>query len=468
MKIKDLARQLNMNEKTLKQKMSENGFKIKAKDKDIKDSLAVKVIEMLKPKEESAEEKKSEGKTISITKTVTVKDFAEKLEQPVTDVITVLMKNGVVAAINEEIDFETASIIAEGYGAKVEREVSEDSLSKEKGVREELKEVWQFQDQKRLRKRPPVVTVMGHVDHGKTTLLDAIRESDVVAGESGGITQHIGAYQVREKGKLISFLDTPGHEAFTAMRQRGAKITDIAILIVAADDGVKPQTKEAIKHIKEAKIPMIVVINKIDKPEADVMRVKKELADNDVLTEEWGGKTVCVEVSAKAKKNINELLDMILLVADMEELKADSEAKAIGTVIESNKTAGKGVEVTVLIQNGVLKKGDAVIIGMTYGHVRSMEDAQGRKQEEAGPSTPVRIIGLNDVPLSGDILKVEEDLKTAKSKIEKLKKYEVKSIKKESDEEKKINKLNIVLKADVQGSHEAIMEQLDKLRSEDV
>ena len=328
MKINELQKKLRLNEKIIREKISALSIKLKSKGQEIEEQDAQKVIAAFLADNEVKNQTReiTEKLHIKAPKTITVNEFANRLQQPVTDVIATLMANGVVASINEEIDFETAAIIAEEYGATVEREVREEDLSKDRGVRSELQQVWQFQDQARLKKRPPVVTVMGHVDHGKTTLLDAIRETNVVAGEHGGITQHIGAYQVREKGKLITFLDTPGHEAFTAMRQRGAKVTDVAILIVAADDGVKPQTAEAIKHIKEAKIPFIVAINKIDKPGADVMRVKKELADHDILTEEWGGKVVAVEISAKQKKNIDELLDMILLVSEMEELKADQDS----------------------------------------------------------------------------------------------------------------------------------------------
>jgi len=408
--------------------------------------------------------------SIALPASISVKNFSELLKLTPAEVITALMKNGVIASINEEIDFDTASIIAQDFGYSITKEVDELELTKEKGLRKKIIEELKEADEGDLKERPPVVAIMGHVDHGKTKLLDTIRETNVIDQEAGGITQHIGAYQVRRKGKLITFLDTPGHEAFTAMRERGAKITDIAILIVAADDGVKPQTLEAIEHIKKADIPMIVAINKIDKPEADPEKVKKQLADIGVIPEEWGGNTIFVNISAKEKININELLEMILLVAEMENLKANPKTKAIGTIIESDKDSQRGVEATILIQNGTLALGDIVTIGPNLGKIKIMENYLGKRVNHAKPSTPVKILGLENIPDVGDILFAEQSIEKAKQKISKLKKISrIESFKPaEGDKDKKITKLNFILKADVQGSIEAILQSLSKIKSDEV
>ncbi|MBU1178171.1 translation initiation factor IF-2 [Patescibacteria group bacterium] len=407
---------------------------------------------------------------VAIPPTITVRDFADRLKMTVPEVITALMNNGIMASINEEVDYDTAALLAEELGFKAEKEINEEDITKEKGVRKQLQEEFAEADESDLKNRPPVVAVMGHVDHGKTKLLDAIRETNIIDTEAGGITQKIGAYQVKEKGRQITFIDTPGHEAFAAMRERGAKVTDIAILVVAADDGVKPQTKEAIKHIKKAGVPMIVAINKIDKPEADPERVKKELADNQVMPEEWGGDTVCVAVSAKQKTNINELLDMILLVAEMENLKANPKASAIGTVIESDKNPKRGVEATILVQNGTLKQSDVITVGSVYGKIKAMENCLGKRINHAKPATPVRILGLESVPEVGDILFAEESIDKARQKVARLKKFSHPvALKAESKDKKgKIKKLNIILKADTQGSLEAVMESLVKIKSDEV
>lgn len=419
--------------------------------------------------DKTKEDTQEKGK-VAIPASISVKHFSERLKMTPAEIITILMKNGVMASINEEIDFDTASIIAQDLGYSVTQERDESEITKEKGVRKKLIEELNNTDEDDLKERPPVVAVMGHVDHGKTKLLDTIRQTNVIDEESGGITQHIGAYQVRKKGKLITFLDTPGHEAFASMRERGAKVTDIAILIVAADDGVKPQTKEAIKHIKNAGIPMIVAINKIDKPEADPERVKKELSDHGVMPEDWGGDTIFVNISAKQKTNIDELLDMILLVSDIANLKANPKTKAIGTVIESNKDSQRGIEATILIQNGTLALGDVVTIGPIFGKIKLIENYLGKKVNHAKPSTPVKILGLESVPDAGDILFTEESLEKAKQKISKLNKIFQPKIVKSADNEsnKKQKKLNIIIKADVQGSVEAILESLAKIKSDDV
>jgi len=416
--------------------------------------------------EEEAEEKIK----VAVPEIITVRDFAEVLKMPVTEIIAALMTNGIMANINEEIDYDTASLLADELGFKTEKRLEEAEITKEQGVRKKLQEELAEADDSDLKDRPPVVAVMGHVDHGKTKLLDAIRETNVIDEEAGGITQKVGAYQTKAKGKTITFLDTPGHEAFAAMRERGAKVTDIAVLVVAADDGVKPQTKEAIKHIKKAGVPMIVAINKIDKPEADPERTKKDLSDAGVVPEEWGGDTVCVELSAKERKNIGDLLDMILLIAEMENFKANPKTGAIGTVVESDKSAKRGIEATILVQNGTLKLGDVITVGSVYGKIKSMENFLGKKINHAKPATPVRILGLESVPEVGDILFAEESIEKARQKISKLEKINrpVTTKTDTKDKKNKIKKLNIILKADTQGSLEAVMESLGKIKSNDV
>ncbi len=407
---------------------------------------------------------------IEVPSVLTVREFAETLQQPVTEVIASLMKNGVMATINESIDFDTMAIIGDELGYEIKlKSQSEKVKTEEKKIK------------KNLKTRPPVVTVMGHVDHGKTKLLDAIRQTDVISTESGGITQHIGAYQVTirpkkikdktQKERTITFLDTPGHEAFSAMRAHGANITDVVVLVVAANDGVKPQTVEAANHAKEAKVPMVVAINKIDLPDADVEKTKRQLSDIGLLAEEWGGKVPMVEVSAKLNKNIPALLEMILLVADLGELKADPNQPAAGVVIESHMQAGRGPIATVLIQDGTLHTGDPLVIGQTYGKVRIMENYLGRRVSEALPSTPVRIAGLQDLPNFGDRFIALEDEKEAREMTKtKTIKRRVLSITELSQDIKKgkIKELKIVLKADVDGSLEAIKNSLGNLSTQEV
>ncbi len=412
---------------------------------------------------------KTEKPIIEVPSVLTVREFAEALKIPVTEVIGSLIKNGVIATINESIDFDTMAIIGDELGFAVN---PKSSTFAKATVDKQIK--------KNLKPRPPVVTVMGHVDHGKTKLLDAIRSTDVVATESGGITQHIGAYQInvkskKEKGKneerKITFLDTPGHEAFSAMRAHGANITDVVVLVVAANDGVKPQTIEAANHAKEANVPIVVAINKVDLPDADVEKTKRQLADIDLQAEEWGGKTPIVEVSAKQNKNIDQLLEMILLVADLNELKADPLQPASGVVIESHMQAGMGPLATVLVQEGTLKIGDPLVIGKTFGKVRIMENYLGKKVKEALPSTPVRIAGLQDLPNFGNRFVIVEDEKTAREMTKtKTIKRRVLSITELSHDIKagKIKELKIVLKADVGGSLEAIKNSLKNSSTEEV
>lgn len=410
-------------------------------------------------------------KPVKIGDSISVKDLSEKIGKPVVEIIKKLLLIGVVATINQDLDFDTASLIALEYGITVEKAIQKDN--------EELLLNDTEDKPEDLKPRPPVVTIMGHVDHGKTSLLDAIRQTNVIATEAGGITQHIGAYTVNIEGKKIAFLDTPGHEAFTAMRARGAKVTDIAILVVAADDGVMPQTIEAINHAKAANVTIIVAINKIDKPGANPDRVKQELTEHGLLVEDWGGDTICVPVSAKKRIGIENLLEMILLVAEMQELKANPNRKAKGTVIEAKLDKSRGPVSTVLIQNGTLNAGDFFVVGTTYGKVRTMIDDKGKLVKKAGPSTPVEITGLSDVPDAGDIFIIVDDEKVSRQISEKRKeKYRQEHLQSNQrislDElfsqiqEGKVKDLNIIVKADVQGSVEALKQSLERLSNNEV
>ena len=408
---------------------------------------------------------------IEIGDTITVKELAEKLGKPSNDVIRTLIFTGVMAALNQEIDFNTAEKVCEKYEVLVER-------------KEETNELEKFEDdsevsEENLEKRPPIVTVMGHVDHGKTSLLDAIRHAKVTASEAGGITQHIGAYTVTLNGEKITFLDTPGHEAFTAMRARGAQVTDIVILVVAADDGIMPQTKEAINHCKAAGVPMIVAINKIDRPGANIDRVKQELTEHGLVSEDWGGDTICVPVSAKTGENLESLLEMVILTAEMQELQADPNRKGKGTVIEAKLDKGRGAVASLLIQNGTLNVGDSILVGSTYGRIRAMFDDRGKKIKSAGPSIPVEVLGLSEVPAAGDRFVVVKDEKTARNMAE-ARKEKIRTASHQSSnrvsledlysqiQEGKVKELSIVVKADVQGSVEAIKQSLEKLSTDDV
>ena len=408
---------------------------------------------------------------IEIGETITVKELCEKLGKPTNDVIKNLIFLGVMAGVNQEIDFTTAEKLCEKYEVLVEKKEEETELE---AFEEDTDVV-----EENLVKRPPIVTIMGHVDHGKTSLLDAIRHAKVTASEAGGITQHIGAYTVSLNGEKITFLDTPGHEAFTAMRARGAQVTDIVILVVAADDGIMPQTKEAINHCKAADVPMIVAINKIDRPGANVDRVKQELTEHGLVSEDWGGDTICVPVSAKTGENLESLLEMVLLTAEMQELKADPNRKAKGTVIEAKLDKGRGAVASLLIQNGTLNVGDSILVGSTYGRIRAMFDDRGKKIKSAGPSIPVEILGLSEVPAAGDRFIVCKDEKTARNMAD-LRKQKIKADSHQASnrvsledlysqiQEGKVKELAIVVKADVQGSVEAIRQSLDKLSTDDV
>ncbi len=410
--------------------------------------------------------------SITIPESITVKDLAEALKKTSTEVIKKLMGYGIMATLNQEVDFDTATIVAEEFGVKTEKAVV---INEEDILFDDAEQ----DDPDKLESRPPVVVVMGHVDHGKTSLLDAIRSTHVIESEAGGITQHIGAYTVKINDRNITFLDTPGHEAFTAMRARGAQVTDVAILVVAADDGVMPQTVEAINHAKAANVSIIVAINKIDKPGANPDRVKQELTQHGLVPEEWGGDVICVNISAKKRENIDQLLEMVLLTADVLELKADPTRQAKGTVIEAKLDKARGPIATVLVQRGTLKVGDSIVSGVTMGRIRAMVDDKGNSVKSAGPSTPVEILGLTEVPEAGELFYVIEDERIARQLIEKRKikqREEQQSVTSKVSlddlfkqiQEGKVKDLNIIIKADVQGSVEAVKQSLEKLSNDEV
>jgi len=457
-------------EELIPENVSDDGVK-KQKLKKGKDKLRDNNQVKNKDKAKKEEKVKKGPITVKIPDEIGVGELAERLQVPATEVIKKLMLLGVMASISQSVDFETASLIAEDFGAIVEKEIiltAEDILFND------------FEDtEDQLESRSPVVVVMGHVDHGKTSLLDAIRSTNVIDTEAGGITQHIGAYRVRVNDRKITFLDTPGHEAFTAMRARGAQVTDIAIIVVAADDGIMPQTIEAINHAKAANVGIVVAINKIDREGANPDRIKQELTEHGLVPEDWGGDTICVEISAKMKLNIEELLEMVILVADMRELKANPNRRAKGTVIEAKLDKGRGPVASILVQNGTLKAGDTVVVGTSFGHIRAMFDDKGKAVKKAGPSVPVEILGLDSVPEGGEIFYAVENEKMAKQVIE-TRKQKIKEERLVSSnvvtlddffnkvQEGQIKDLNIVIKADVQGSVEAVKQSLERLSNEEV
>ncbi len=522
MNLSDLAKKLNLETKELKEKIIEMGFELSPRARTIDDETAELIEselsgepgaedpsesgdiaeiydEMLaeerereiiksqrkktagkdskkKGEEEDKKEQKpapAKGSAVEIPNSISVKEFAEKTGINAAKIIGELMKNGILTNINQQIDFDTAQIVADDLGIKLKR--IRDVAGAEELISGDISNLIKEDDPDSLEERPPVVCVMGHVDHGKTKLLDAIRSSNVAEGESGGITQHIGAYQVTKKEKEITFLDTPGHEAFTSMRARGAKVTDIAILVVAADEGVKPQTIEAINHAKDAGVPIIVAINKMDKPEATPDKVKAELAEHGLQPEDWGGDTVMVPISALKGEGIDDILDMVLLTSEMLELKANPEREAVGTVVEAHLDHSLGPVATVLINTGTLKISNSVIVGHTYGRIKLMKDHTGKNLRIAGPSTPVLIAGLNETPKSGDILQVVSNEKMARIRAE-----EIMFMDKKDQEEKMsasnmlISKvqadkvLKLIIKTDAKGSLEAIRQALDKIKDEEV
>jgi translation initiation factor IF-2 len=416
-------------------------------------------------------ERKAKHITIEVPEEITVGEFALRLKVAAPEVIKKLMGLGVFAAINDTIDFDTAVLIADEFHAKVEKEVV---VTIEERIIDDSED-----DEANLVARAPVVVVMGHVDHGKTSILDVIRHSNVTEGEAGGITQHIGAYRVKVGDRDVTFLDTPGHAAFTTMRARGAQVTDIAVLVVAADDGIMPQTVEAINHAKAAGVSILVAINKMDKDGANPDRVKEQLTEYELVPEEWGGDTPCLPVSAHTKQGINDLLEMIILTADMMELKANPDRAAKGTVIEARLDKGMGPIATVLVQNGTLKAGDTIVAGATVGRVRSMMDDKGRRVTEAGPSVPVEITGLGDVPVGGDTFDAVSDERLARELVEQRLNDQKEEVFRaqtkvtldnlfEQMREGEMKELKIIVKADVQGSVEAVRQSLEKLSNDEV
>ena len=413
------------------------------------------------------------GHKLELPASIVVRDLAQMIEKSPIEIIKKLMTNGVMASINQPVDFDTAAIVVAEYGFEAVPETVAEVTKEEEGEVPLWRQMIAGEDASQLKPRPPVVTILGHVDHGKTSLLDAIRQTDVAAGEAGGITQHIGAYQVELKGRTISFLDTPGHAAFTAMRARGAQGADIVVLVVAADDGVMPQTKEAIAHAKAARVPIIVALNKVDKPNANPERVKQQLAEQELVPDDWGGQTLVVPVSAKQKQGISDLLEAVLLVADNTDIRANPNGKVIGTVIEAELDKSKGVVATLLVQNGTLQLGDTVVAGTAHGRIKAMNDFRGKPIKKAGPSTPALVMGLSDVPAAGDLFEVVASDREAREIVTER----AEAIKKKSQERRKVSledlftayekgeakSLNLVLKADVQGSLEPILGELEKL-----
>ncbi len=412
------------------------------------------------------------GNRLELPASIVIRDLAQKIQKSPIDLIKKLMSNGVMATINQTVDFDTAAIVVGEYGFEAVPEVIEE-IPVETGEVPLWRRMIAGEDVSALKNRPPVVTILGHVDHGKTSLLDAIRQTDVAAGEAGGITQHIGAYQVEKKGRLITFLDTPGHAAFTQMRARGAQGADIVVLVVAADDGVMPQTREAIAHAKAARVPIVVALNKIDKANANPELVKQQLAEQELVPDDWGGTTMVIPVSAKQKQGIDDLLEGILLVADNMEIKANPNGKVIGTVIEAELDKSKGVMATLLVQNGTLESGSVVVAGTAYGKLRALSDFKGKPVKKASPSMPVAVMGLSDVPSAGDVFEVVDSEREARNIVSdrvETAKTQAQSRKKVSLEDLFANvqageakELNLIVKADVQGSLNPIVTELNKL-----
>jgi len=470
---KNKTKQIDTDRKELSKKA-----KIKMGYVDIDDHYDMdddtRVIGRLKQKKAKKEAPQPEKivieKATITTENLTVKLLSEKLGKPASELIKKFMMLGMMPNINSVVDFETAELVANEFGIELEKKL-------EKNYEEKLEEMFKSQGSTAAN-RPPIVTVMGHVDHGKTMLLDTIKQTNVVSSEAGGITQHIGAYSIEVKGSKITFIDTPGHEAFTSMRARGAQITDVAILVVAADDGIMPQTVEAINHIKAAKVPMIVAINKVDKPEANIDRVKQQLTEYDILPEEWGGDTICVPISAKFNQNIDKLLEMVLLVSEMADLRADESVSASGHILESKIDRGRGIVATIIVKNGTLHIGDFVVSGVASGRIRAMMDYTGRNVVKATPSMAVSVLGFNVVPEAGDMVHAVDE-KMAKNIIEERSaKLQIAKTKQttgitledflQQSADNEIKTLNIIVKADVKGTAEALKQTLEKIENEEV
>lgn len=448
-KIVEVLQELKLSEGKLMFILKEVGVRLAEGQKNLDPSEIARVRGYLNEQERRAQLK---GKMIDLPSIVRVQDLAVKLELPIGNILATLLKNGVLANLNDDLDYDTAAIIAQELGYKTTESVGE--LEKDVLTVEKLNEILKKEDPAKQKPRPPVVTIMGHVDHGKTTLLDTIRSANVAAGEAGGITQAISSYQAEHNGRMITFIDTPGHETFDFMRQRGASLADIVVLVVAADDGVQPQTKDAASYAQKEGLPIVVAINKVDRPEANVERVKKQLSEMDLQPEEWGGKTVIVEVSALKKQGIDTLLEMILLTADLKHIQADPDRPALGTVIESKLDKSMGPVAAVLIHTGTLIVGNDVVVGKASGKVRGIKDFRGRQIKKATPSMPISIVGLKDVPQAGDILQVVEAHGEAVSKAAQRRAPLKRMAKSEDGDERKT--LAIVLKADSNGSLEAL------------
>ncbi|NLZ52590.1 MAG: translation initiation factor IF-2 [Thermoanaerobacteraceae bacterium] len=491
LRVYELAKQIGVSSKKLVSILEDLNIKVKNHMSTIDSDTAKLVVDLIeeeagkskkkpvrvheneknKPSEKKSEKTiEKQQKTITIPEKISVRDLGNYMEIEPVRIIKRLIDSGLMVNINADIDFELAKKLAGEFGFDV---IEEKKDSQSLSIEEEC------DNPEDMRARPPVVTVMGHVDHGKTSLLDAIRQTNITTQEAGGITQHIGASEVQVSGKKIVFLDTPGHEAFTTMRARGAKVTDIAILVVAADDGVMPQTVEAVNHAKAAGVPIIVAVNKIDKPTANPERVKQQLAEYDLIPEEWGGDTIFVNVSAKTRTGIDQLLEMVILVAEMAELKANYTCKASGVIIEAKLDKGRGPIATVLIQRGTLKVGDEIVAGMSYGRVRALFNAYGKRIKEAGPSIPVEVLGLSEVPTAGDILRAVSSEKEAKAiaqeQINLQKESEFTTSKKislnqlfEKLQKGEVKDLNLIIKADVQGSIEALKQSLEKCSTDEI
>jgi len=487
MNISELARKLKVTTQELKEKLPELGFDIGLRAIQIPDEQAARVVQAWQEYKNQEEKKKKFGeiqerlakkevisdKILILPSIITVHDLAKKLNFSVAKVIQQLMNNGVLATINDNLDFEIAAILLEQFGYKAQKENVEEKEKKEETILKEKLQNLLAQDKKDgSTLRAPIVVVMGHIDHGKTSLLDYIRQTQIAAKEAGAITQHIGAYEVIKKNRKITFIDTPGHEAFKVMRGRGGQVADLAILVVAADDGVQEQTVESLKIIQKESLPFIVAINKIDKPDANPEKIKKQLAELNVTPEDWGGKTICHPVSAKTGQGVDELLDLILILADLEKekLTVDQKRPAVGTIIEAHLDKGKGPAATAIIHTGILRVGDSVVVGESFGKIRALNDWRNKEVREALPGMPVEIIGVKNMPKVGDILEVkdEKEFNDLKKKTKTKKYFKISEKITKEEEEKEKNTLKLILKADVLGSLEALIEAIQKLETPEV